>query len=93
VSWDLIFFDPIEVPRGRPLVSLRDAGRYISGLPASQQRLAPWQTAAELLLLVAGRGGDTMMARIAMMQALNHGRPPPAIAPRRKRARVFKVVR
>jgi hypothetical protein len=54
--------------------------------------MAPWQTAAELLLLVASRGGDPMMARIAMMQALNHGKPPPAVEPRRKRARVFKVI-
>lgn len=92
MSWDVSFYDPIEVPRRRPLVTLRDAGRYIAGLPAGQQRLAQWQTAAELLLLVATRGGDPMMARIAMMQALNHGKPAPAIEPRRKRARVFKLI-
>lgn len=93
MSWGLVFFDRIEIPRGRPLVSLRDAGRYIAALPAAQQRLAHWQAAAELLLLVATRGGDPMMARIAMMRALNHGRPAPASAPRLKRARVFRIVR
>jgi hypothetical protein len=35
--------------------------------------LPHWQTAAELLLMVGDRGGDPMMVRIAMMQALNHG--------------------
>jgi hypothetical protein len=92
MAWSQKFFDPIAVSRGRPLVTLRDAGRYIAGLPAAQQRQAHWQTAAELLLLVAERGGDTMMARIAVMRAINHGRPAPAAEPRRKRARVFKVV-
>jgi hypothetical protein len=28
LSWDVEFFDPIEPPRGRPLVTLRDAGHY-----------------------------------------------------------------
>jgi hypothetical protein len=40
-----------------------------------------WQTATELLLMVGNRGGDPMMVRIAMMQALNHGKPPPPATP------------
>lgn len=75
--------------RGRPLRTLGDVGAYAAALPASEQRLAHWQAAAQLLL-VAESGGDPMIARIAMLQALNHGnRAPPEI--RRKRARIYKV--
>jgi hypothetical protein len=34
-----------------------------------------------------------MMVRIAMMKALNHGRPNPATTPRRKRATAYRIVK
>jgi hypothetical protein len=40
----------------------------------------------EFLISAAEKGGIVMMARIAMLRALNHGEPDPALAPRRKRA-------
>lgn len=73
MAWDQRFFDPIIVPKGKPLVTLRDAGNYVASLPEREQHLPHWQTVAELLLMVGDRGGDPMMVRIAMMQALNHG--------------------
>jgi hypothetical protein len=65
-------------PKGKPLVTLRDAGNYVASLPEHEQRQPHWQTATELLLMVGNRGGDPMMVRIAMMQALHHGRANPA---------------
>jgi hypothetical protein len=47
----------------------------------------------ETLILVATLGGPTMMARIGIMRALNHGKPDPAILPQGKRAKVYKVIR
>jgi hypothetical protein len=47
----------------------------------------------EALLLVAEHDGPTMMARIGVMQALNHGKPGPVPTPRRKRAKVYKIIR
>lgn len=93
MPWSTPFFEPIALPRGRPLVTLRDAGNYIRKLPAAEQRLAHWQLAAQWLLLVAERGGDTMMPRAAMLLALRHGEPEPAKAPGRKRARAYRIVR
>jgi hypothetical protein len=93
MAWDQRFFDPIIVPKGKPLVTLRDAGNYVASLPEHEQRLPHWQTATELLLMVGSRGGDPMMVRIAMMQALNHGKPNPATTPRRKRAKAYRIVR
>jgi hypothetical protein len=71
---------------------LLDAGDYIAGLSPAMQRRPEWQAATEALLLVAERNGPTMFARIGMMRALNAGKPPPAIE-RRKRARVYRLIR
>jgi hypothetical protein len=51
------------------------------------------QTAAEVLMLIGERGGDPMMAHIAMMRALQRHQPKAAPVPRRKRAKVYKLVR
>lgn len=47
----------------------------------------------EALLLVVEHDGRTMFARIAMMPALYRDRPEPTPAPRRKRAKTYRVVR
>jgi hypothetical protein len=68
--WQREFEDPIPLPGGRKLVTLRDAADYITGLPKKESDLPEWQTAIEVLMLVS-RGGPTMMARIGVMRALN----------------------
>jgi hypothetical protein len=90
VSWDQQFFDPIELPDGRKLVTLRDAAEYISALPEAEHALPHWVTAIECLMLVAEHNGPPMFARIAMMQAMNSSEPNPT--PRRKRAKVHRIV-
>jgi hypothetical protein len=71
-GWKRKFEDPIPLPRGRQLVTLEDAARYIQKLPKAEQQIEEWQTAVEALLLVAeSNGGPTMMARIGVLQALN----------------------
>jgi hypothetical protein len=71
-GWKRKFEDPIPLARGRQLVTLRDAARYIQKLPKVEQQIAEWQTAIEVLILVAeSSGGPTMMARIGVMRALN----------------------
>jgi hypothetical protein len=63
---------PIPLPGGRQLVTLEDAARYIQKLPKAEQQVEEWQTAVEVLILVAeSNGGPTMMARIGVMRALN----------------------
>jgi hypothetical protein len=93
VPWDQQFFDPIILPNGRKLVTLRDAAKYIVKLPkAEQQSPEKWQTAAEVLMLI-GEHGDPMMATIAMMRALRRHKPKPTSPPRRKKAKTYKIVR
>ena len=64
-GWSQKFDDPIDLPNGRQLMTLMDAGDYITELPKAEHSLAEWQAAMEALMLVATTGGPTMFARIA----------------------------
>ena len=75
-GWQRRFFDPIMLPDGRELLTLRDAAEYITALPKAEHDAADWQVAMETLLLVAERDGAEMMARIAVMKALNRNQGP-----------------
>ncbi len=70
-GWKRPFADPIPLPRGRTLVTLEDAGTFITKLPKAEHEAAEWQAAMEALILVATSGGPTMFARIGVMRALN----------------------
>ena len=70
-GWSAPFDDPIPLPSGRQLVTLKDAGKYITKLPTAEHTKAEWQAAMEALILVATLGGPTMFARIGVMRALN----------------------
>ena len=45
-DWSRAFDDPIPLPRGRQLVTLKDAANYIQKLPKAEQDLEEWQAAA-----------------------------------------------
>jgi hypothetical protein len=61
------FDDPIPLPRGRQLVTLGDAGTYITKLPKAEHEAPELQAAVECLILVAEKNGPTMMARIGAL--------------------------
>jgi hypothetical protein len=65
------FDEPIELADGRKLVTLKDAGNYITKLPKAEHEAPEWQAAMDALILVATLGGPTMFARIGVMRALN----------------------
>jgi hypothetical protein len=71
VSWDRPFAEPIELPEGKKLFTLRDAALYITKLPKAEHDAAEWQAAMEALMLVVECDGPTMFARIGVMRALN----------------------
>jgi hypothetical protein len=70
LPWSTPFEDPIVLPDGRKLLTLKDAADYIMRLPKEESDLAQWQVAIEALMLCS-RGGHAMLARIAFMTALN----------------------
>jgi hypothetical protein len=69
-DWSRKFDEPIPLPNGRQLVTLKDAGTYITKLPRAEHMAPESQAAMQTLILVA-RGGPTMFARIRVMRALH----------------------
>jgi hypothetical protein len=73
------------------LRTLRDAGNYIAGLPKREHDKPAWLAAIEALMLVVEYGGDTMLPRVGIMRALHPGET--MQAPRRRRAKTYRIVR
>ena len=71
MTWQREFDEPIELPKGRTLITLRDAANYVIKLPKAEHDAPEWQAAMEALILVAENGGPTMLPRIGVMRALN----------------------
>ncbi len=91
-GWSRTFDDPIPLPDGGELRTLRDAGQFIASLPKRTHDSPAWEAAIEALMLVVEHGGPTMMPRIAIMQALHAGKAKPP-SPPRKKAKRYRVVR
>jgi hypothetical protein len=70
-NWSRKFDEPIPLPKRRQLITLKDAGTYITKLSKAEHIAPEWQAAMEALILVATLGGPTMFARIGVMGALN----------------------
>jgi hypothetical protein len=71
VDWSRAFEDSVPLPRGRQLITLKDAAAYIIKLPKAEQHFEEWQTATEALMTAAEDRGPLMHARIGVLRALN----------------------
>jgi hypothetical protein len=72
-GWSRQFDDPIPLPGGGEISTLREAGNCIIALPKREHDQTHWQTAMRCLIDAAEHGGIVMMAEIAMRRALSHG--------------------
>jgi hypothetical protein len=57
LPWSTLFEDPIPLPNGRWLLTLRDAANHITELPKAEHSAPEWQAAMQALILVAETGG------------------------------------
>jgi len=72
VSWDSRFPEPIDLPGGVRLASLREAiVHLVNTVPPSERGTPVILTAAEMITSAAERGGPIEFARIATLRALN----------------------
>ena len=69
MAWSRSFDEPILLPDGKMLNTLRDAGNYIIALPPETVRLPRWQLAMEALSQVS-ESSPTTQARRAFIAAL-----------------------
>jgi hypothetical protein len=77
-GWNRPFDEPIPLPRGRELVSLEEAGTYITKLPKAEYEALESQAAMEVLILIATSGGvepwEVESSRRAVLRA-RQGQP------------------
>jgi len=71
------FDEPIQPPKGKKLVTLKDAAAYIMKLPKSKQQSPEWQAAGEAVIMAAEDRGPLMHAHVGMMLALHGAKPIP----------------
>ena len=72
MSWSRRFDEPIPVPKGKPLVTLKDAIAWLAKeIPQSEHLMKEVQAAAHCVTAAAENGGPMMFARMGMMQAIN----------------------
>jgi hypothetical protein len=72
VSWTSRFTDPILLPDGKKLSTLRDAITHlVNTVPAAERQMPIVLTAAESLTGAAEDGVPVEFARIATLQAIN----------------------
>jgi len=71
MPWSRPFEEPIPLPDGRTLRTLRDAATYLMALSPKARQSDEWQAAIEALLMAAEDRGPLMHARIGMLRALN----------------------
>jgi hypothetical protein len=71
------FDEPIIPPKGKKLVTLKDAAAYILMLPKSEQHSPEWQAAGEAVMMEAEDRGPLMHAHVGMMLALHGAKPIP----------------
>jgi hypothetical protein len=90
-GWNRSFDDPISLPGGGELRTLRDAGNFIAKLPKRDHDAPAWLAAIQALMLVVEHGGDTMLPRIGIVRALYPSEGGPT--PRKKQAKKYRVVR
>ena len=77
VDWSRPFDEPIQPPKGKKLVTLKDAAAYIMKLPKAKQQRPEWQAATEALLMAAEDRGPPMHAHVGMTLALHGAKPIP----------------
>jgi hypothetical protein len=70
-DWSRKFDDPITLPDGQQIVTLRDAADYAMQLPKSEQNSEEWQTAIGCLIGAAEGRDFVMHSRIGVLRALN----------------------
>ena len=91
MPWSRAFDDPVPLPDGGELRSLRDARDYIAKLPNFVISTPRWLAAITALVSVVVYGGDTMLPRVGIIRALYPRETEPR--PHKKRSIKFRIVR
>jgi hypothetical protein len=70
-GWSREFEDPIPLPGGRQLVTLKDAADYMMKLSKAEHAMPEWEAAGEAVIMAAERRGPLLHARVGVLRALD----------------------
>jgi hypothetical protein len=70
VSWSLPFSEPVLLPDGSELATLRHAYDHLNKFPKSEQDAEEWKAAAHCLIEAAEHAGSVAFARIGILRAM-----------------------
>jgi hypothetical protein len=70
-GWQRPFEDPVLLPDGRVLITLRDAADYMMKMSKAEHATPEWQAAGEAVIMAAEGRGPLLHARVGMLRALN----------------------
>jgi hypothetical protein len=91
MPWSAPFDDPIPLPNGRHLLTLKDAADYVTKLPKAEQDLAHWQIAIACLIDTAEGRDFLLHAQVGMLRALHAGKPNPDVTLRGKKSKAYRI--
>jgi hypothetical protein len=74
VSWSLPFSEPVLLPDGSELATLRRAYDHLNKFPKSEQDAEEWKAAAHCLIEAAEHAGSVAFARIGILRAMKQQR-------------------
>jgi hypothetical protein len=77
MAWSRRFDDPVVPPKGKPLLTLKDAAAYLLKMPKAKQQSPEWQAATEAVMMAAEDRGPLMHTCVGMMRALHGAKPIP----------------
>jgi hypothetical protein len=77
MPWSRAFDEPIQPPKGKALVTLKDAAGVHPGAAQVETESPEWQAAGEAVMMAAEDRGPLMHAHVGMMLALHGAKPIP----------------
>jgi hypothetical protein len=94
VNWSRRFEDPVPMPDGSTVRTIREAAEYATSLPRKIGNTEPWQHAAQVLHQAAEHGGPfVFMARAAFYTAVYGATPPPIGNPEGRKGHKWRTKR
>lgn len=70
MTWSMRFEDPVQLPDGSQLFTLRQAAKHILTLTKADHRAKEWRIAMRKIIEAADHGGSICLARAELLRAI-----------------------
>jgi hypothetical protein len=92
-NWSRRFEDPIPMPDGSTIHTIREAAEYATKLPKRMGDTEPWQHAAGDLAMASEHEAFVFIARVSFYRAVYGDTPPPIGNPKGKKGHRWRTKR